>query len=359
MELLKEDNKKMWDTFTNKEDNIPPQYLIKWKNVIEKTYKNCQAYYYLNIKEEIKSVFPFFLIKSRIFGNKLISQPFSDFGGPKGEFDKKFLLEVIKDIKGKFKGQITHIELRLNNFSEEYPEIEKLLFEQGFKKESGNKHQFILRLTNEENLWNTFDRITRKGIKKAKKSELELKDITNEKELKRFYKLYLKNMKKFGSPQHSYSFFLNLLKYLKDNFKGINCYKKEKLIASLISFYTKDYMCAAYNSSEHEYLKYQPNDLLHWEMIRWAIQKGIKYFDFEECEIDAKKGTHAAGLYRFKAKWKGELYERPYFYYYFKKRKRDYIKKKNNLKKYRSVWSKLPFPIIKLIGPKICSELGV
>ena len=322
---------------------------------IEKSYKNCVSRYFLNKKNNnIDIIFPFFLIKSKIFGNRLISLPFIDFGGTIGKIDNKFLKEALNYIKKN--ENVSKIEIRLNDFVEDYKKIEKNLINSGFKKEF-KKNQFILQLRDEEELWNNFNRITKKGIKKAKKSNLQLKEINNEKELKLFYKLYFNNMKNFGAPQHSYNFFNNLMN-MKKEFKGLNCYKEGELIGSLIILYTKDYAYAAYNVSNRKFLIYQPNDLIHWEIIKWCIKKRIKYFDFGQCDANSKEGTHDYGIYKFKRKWGGRLYNRYYFYYGFdKKDKIKSVKKKRDLLK--EIWSKLPYPLIKIIGPKIASQLGI
>jgi lipid II:glycine glycyltransferase (peptidoglycan interpeptide bridge formation enzyme) len=209
-------------------------------------------------------------------------------------------------------------------------------------------------------LFDKFSRITRKGIKKAEKSGLEMKDINNKPELDSFYGLYVKKMRDFGTPQHSYDFFDNFLKNFRDNLKGLNCYKDGKLISSLIVFYSKDYMYAAYNFSESQFLVYQPNDLLHWEVIKWAIKRGIKFFDIGQCDANAEEGTHAAGIYRFKSKWGAELYDKSYFYL-------DLSEKSNKIgeesgsgyKKAIGIWKKIPLPIVKKIGPIIASQLAL
>lgn len=359
MEILNENNGQLWESFISKQDKIFPQHILNWQSMIKNSYKNCKPMYYIKTKDSrVQVVFPFFLVESKIFGNRVISQPFIDFGGPLGEFDGEFIQSLIKDVKEKVGDNLKHIEIRLSNFIPNYEKIEEILTNEGFKKDL-KRHQFILKLEDEKTLWDNFSRITRKGIKKAKKSKLIMKGIRDEKELKAFYELYLKNMKNFGTPQHSYDFFLNIFNIMKDNFMGLNCYKEGKLIGSLIVFHSKNYMYAAYNFSEHDYLIYQPNDLLYWEMIIWAIKNNIKYFDFGQCEVNAEEGSRAAGIYKFKSKWKGMLYERPYFYYSFGDEKRKNSEEKEKYKKMIKIWRTLPIILIKKIGPKLASELAL
>jgi len=354
---LNEENNKLWNEFVNKNKNSRFYHSLKFKETIEKTYKNCKAEYYLLINNNVKAIFPFFIVKSKLMGNRLISLPFIDNGGFLGEYkkeDTKTLIEELKKID-----DLKYIEIRLNSFMENFENDKKILLKLGFNEEK-SKNQIILELRNKDVLWECFDRITRKGIKKAEKSKLKIREIKNEEEIKMFYKLYLKNMKNFGAPQHSYKYFSNLFRFLKKEFKGLNCYKDKKLIASLIVLFSKNHIHAAYNSSDNRYLIYQPNDLLHWEIIKWAYKNNIKYFDMGQCEANAEKGTHAEGIYRFKKKWLGEVYQRDYFYYYFdEKDEKKTEKDKDRLKRFRNIWKRLPSLIIKIIGPKIASQLGI
>ena len=62
MEILNENNKKLWEDFILKKEDIAPQHLIEWKDAIEKSYKNCKSHYYLNVKQGgIRTIFPLFL----------------------------------------------------------------------------------------------------------------------------------------------------------------------------------------------------------------------------------------------------------------------------------------------------------
>ena len=239
---------------------------------------------------------------------------------------------------------------------EDYEKMEIILVNNGFKK-NPKKNQFILRLESEEKIWENFSRITRKGIKKAKKSGLQIKEINSEKELKSFYDLYLNNMKSFGTPQHGYNLFRNLMN-MEEGFKGLNCYKDNRLIGSLIILYSRDYAYAAYNASDREFLIYQPNDLVHWEIIRFCIKNGLKYFDFGQCDANAKEGTHDYGIYNFKKKWMGKLHNKYYFSHDFGKKDiiEDAKKERGFLTK---SWTKLPSLLTKTIGPKIASELAL
>lgn len=363
MEILNNENIGQWKNFTEKQIGLPFQQTLEWKKIIEKTYPNCTPIYFFNKKNnEINSLFPFFLVKSRLFGDRIISLPFIDFCGPRGGFDENFLKEIIKYFKENFKDKLNYVEIRLNESVQDYGKIEELLIKENFQKVLG-RQQFVLNLENEseENLWKNFEHDTRKAIRKALKSDLIVKEVLNEDDLDDFYNFYALSMRNFGTPQHSKDFFINFLIYGRDNFKLLKCYKNNKLISFLMVFYNKDNVYAAYNFSDKDFLMYQPNDLLYWEIIKWALKNKMKFFDLGQVEANAPENSHAAGIYRFKKKWLAKLYERPYFCLYFDEKKENerVNDKKSRYEKAITIWKKTPMSLIKTVGPKLCAQLGV
>ena len=52
-----------------------------WRNVVEKTYKHKPIYLMAKEDSEIKGALPLFLMRSWVFGKKLVSVPFALYGG--------------------------------------------------------------------------------------------------------------------------------------------------------------------------------------------------------------------------------------------------------------------------------------
>lgn len=351
VEVLKVDekSKKEWNKFVNKR-NSRFQHLIGFKKVLEKSYNSCEGeYYYLkDSKKKVKIIFPFIFLKSKLFGNRSISLPFLDVGGFLGNYDIKILKQIIKKLKGE------KIEIRLNASMKDFDKEKKMLKKEGFG-EVGGRQQFIIKLTSEEDMWKRFHKHTRNDIRKAMKSGLKIIEINNFLEIKRFYSLYLREMKKFGTPQHSQKFFSNLFGEMAENIIGFNCYKNKLLIGSIIIFYHNKRGYISFNVSNVKYRNFRPNDFLYWETIKWALNDNMRELDMGQVESDAPEDSRAKGLYKFKQKWLGKLYDRVYFVHPVQKEDNF---EKNKLKKLRKIWSKLPLFIVKIIGPKICSELG-
>jgi hypothetical protein len=70
---LKREDEKAWDSYVLKSSTSTFYHQIGWRNVVEKTYKHKSVY--LIAKEEE------FLMRSMLFGKKLVSVPFGPYGG--------------------------------------------------------------------------------------------------------------------------------------------------------------------------------------------------------------------------------------------------------------------------------------
>ena len=121
--------------------------------------------------------------------------------------------------------------------------------------------------------------------------------------------------------------------------------------------YKNKYGYIAFNVSNSKYRECRPNDLLYWEMLKWSIKKGIQYVDLGQIEKETSD-KRALGLYKFKRKWLGTVYDRIYFYRNQGNKTKE-GEKKDKLKKLRKIWSNLPLFLIKKIGPEIASQLAI
>jgi len=310
-------------------------YQKVFPQILEKAYSSC--------KDISTNKIPLVKLSSIILGEKIIALPFLDIIDI--EDDKKEIREITKN-EG-------NIEIRLSESNPKLRLLEKIFLDYGFKKNIARGH-IISELTTQEDFWKRFHKHTRNDIRKAEKSELKIKKINSIWELKEFYKLYFRQMKSFGTPQHSFKFFRNCFEIMGRDFFGLNCYKEHKLIGSIILFLENNYAYVSFSVSNYKFRNFRPNDLLYWESLKWCFDNSIKYFDIGQIDLNPEKGTRAEALLKFKKKWLGKEYKKIYFTRGF-----EYSQsKKDSLKKFRKIGKILPNFIIKIIGPKICSQLG-
>lgn len=338
---LEEANAK-WDEFLFKNHHLV-FHIPEWKKFIESAFSTRVEYIAAEENDKIEFILPIGLVKSSLFGNRLISMPYLEYGGFAG--NPKHIKEVIEYIKQNY-SNYDYLQIR-----ESVPE--KYLIENGFKKSEDAK-RFVLTLEDHKILWEKLHKMKRKAVRHAQSMNVTVKDIPVE-QLDELYSLYLDNMKRFGSPPYSKKYFESFYEHILKNNMGkcLGAYLDNKLIAFLLGFTYQNRVHITTSVSYTNYLDCRPNDILHWEFIKWASENNFKVFDFGI----VKENT---GHYSFKEKWNTEL--KPLNNYYLFLRKNEITNLDHTSSKYKtleSIWNKMPNFLANSFGPKIREGLGI
>src|SRR5262249_20417165 len=89
------------------------------------------------------------------------------------------------------------------------------------------------------------------------------------------------------------------------------------------------------------------NNFMYYEVMRRAIEDGLKHFDFGRSKL-------GSGSYAFKTTW--NMRERPLPYRFFLVRRKslpNFSPANPKFKLAISLWRSLPFPVTKVVGPAI------
>src|SRR5260370_42056241 len=98
VELAK--HRELWDGYVEIAAPDSLYHYWVWREVIEETFGH-RAYYLTAVEDgRIRGVLPLFLIRSRLFGNFLVSIPFFSYGGVIGDSKeaRETLLEAAVDL---------------------------------------------------------------------------------------------------------------------------------------------------------------------------------------------------------------------------------------------------------------------
>jgi hypothetical protein len=154
-----------------------------------------------------------------------------------------------------------------------------------------------------------------------------------------FYSVYSRNMLRLGSPVLPKKLFSNILDGYTDGDASIFCVYKDKApvgVAFLMSY--MGFFENTWFSTIHEYNKLFPAQLLHVEMIRFALKQEGHTYSFG-------RSTSGSGVHEFKRRWKTE--ETTIFWNYDKPLKLD-LRKAEYLSR---IWSLLPLTLANWLGP--------
>jgi hypothetical protein len=166
------------------------------------------------------------------------------------------------------------------------------------------KHYYAtLPLREPTQLWrDSLTNEARKGVNRALKEGLQVEikrgaaAVENE-----FFCLYFSSMKRLGVPPHARQFFLSLADGLKERLVASWVRRGKETVAVLLGGISGCRVHIFTIVSEPRAWSYRPNDLAHWELIRWAHGAGLQIFDFGSARY--------TGQIQFKKKWGASLNE--------------------------------------------------
>lgn len=331
-----------WEKIVDKSEEGKIYHLKKWGRLLENIHGHQLVYL-----EEEEGVFPLALVKSFIFGDRLISLPFADYGGPctlNLSDAKKLILRADKEAH---KLKVDFLEIRSPD-----KKYFSLFEDQGFIKRENDYLSFIVDISQDlETIRKKIGMKNRNKIRRAEAGGVSVKEVENEIDLKLFYKLYLKTMKRLGSPPQPYSFFKYIFKeFWPKNVLILLAVLKGKIIAGGLFFINKETIHHAYSCYFKKGFFPGSNNLINWQAIRIAKNKKLKYFDLGRTRPNA-------GNIIFKKGWGGKEIYQPYFYKFYKKelKKRQEIK----YKKLSDIWARfLPEFMANKIGPWLIKQIG-
>lgn len=334
---IKNSDEKAWDEYVYKSNNSTFYHQLGWRNVIKKTYGHKPIYIISKENEAIRGILPLFLMKSKIFGNKLVSVPFAPYGGVNADNKtiEKALIEEAKRIAEKY--NVNYLELRQFDTKE----TELVSYDAYFTS--------ILNLEKDPMIiWNKCRKSMRRYVKQAIENNLQI--IKNSKNIEEFYNLYSRNMHALGTPPHSYTFFENLLIEFPRYTNIVTVNHINNPIAAIFLLNFKDTIIYGWGASLEEYLKLSPNYLLFWDTIKCGCEIGYKFFDFGRSQLNT-------GVYLFKIGWGAEPKQLYYQYYLIKNHIVDTSQSNPKRQMFAKVWKKIPLPIANKLGVKIRRNL--
>jgi FemAB-related protein (PEP-CTERM system-associated) len=337
IELLKNEDIEKWQEYVKECPESNLFHDIRWKDVIEKTFRYESKYLVAKEGEKIIGILPSFLIKKPIFGNKLVSLPFLTEAGiiaDDEETEKEIIKEAIKITK---ENNAKYLEIRQENKIDLNLEKKDIYY------------NMILKLDkNPEIIWKKIDKKARNSTRKAIKSGIK----TREGNVNEFYKVFQRNMRDLGTPVDKFSFFKNIIEIFPNQTKILVAEHKNKVIGALFLFIFKDVVKSEWASSYKEYRTLCPNNLLYWTAIEECCKKGFNYFNFG-------RSVENEGTYFFKKEFTSEP-KRLYYRYYLNKAKKVPDTSKINPKRriFTTIWKRVPLQIANAIGPWVREKVA-
>lgn len=328
-----------WDDFVETCQSASFFHRAGWKKVIEESFGHDCYFLYAEKDGELRGVLPLVHVRSRLFGNALISNAFCVYGGAAaldGEAQSALYAEAeaLADSL-----RVDYLELRLKSpVHADWARKDDLYVT--FRK--------IMDPDPEKNLA-AIPRKQRAMVRKGLKSGLvgELDETTD-----RLHGIYAESVRNLGTPVFSRKYFRMLKQVFGDSCEISIIAHEGRPVAGVMSFYFRDEVIPYYGGGTSSDRKLAINDFMYWDLMRRSCEAGYRIFDFGR----SKRGT---GAFDFKKHWGFEPEPLVHEYKLLGVNALPEINPTNpKYSLFIAAWRKLPLPVANAIGPFISRNLG-
>ena len=332
-----------WDRFVESMPLGTFFHRAGWAKVIETAFGHPTYFSFTERDGMITGVLPLGRVKTMLFGDTLISNPFCVYGGPLAA-DAESEAALIAHAESllvrtgaralEFRHQVTQDEALTANWIEQ-PDLYVT-----FRKPIEADHERNMK---------AIPRKQRAMVRKAIQNGLTSSANRNADAL---HRIYAESVHNLGTPVFSRRYFQILMEVFGYSADIVTVLDNEMPIASVMNFYFRDQVLPYYGGGTVAARSRAGNDFLYWETMRRAADRGCRLFDFGR----SKLGT---GAYSFKHNWG---FAPAKLHYRFRLKPGASIPDHNPLNpKYRmfiAAWKRLPLPVANAVGPFIVRGLG-
>ena len=299
-----------------------------------------RAYYFVAKDKDrcIVGVLPLIRLKSRLFGDFLVSMPYFNYGGAVADhplIEHKLINAANEHAR---RTGISYIEYRDSIPRDDLPARTE-------------KVNMVLSLPHDpDRLWNGFSSKLRAQIKRPQRERHTIL-FGGMECLEDFYTVFSRNMRDLGTPVYSKKFFRNILHAFPGESRIIIIHLNARPVAAGFLMSHGNRLEIPWASTIRDINHTSINMLLYWETLKWAILKRYSHFDFGRSSRDS-------GTFRFKQQW-GAVPVQLYWHYWLGDNT-DMPSLSPSNPKFAlmiKIWKQLPITVTRWLGPMIVKNL--
>ena len=282
IKTLDAENYSRWDDFVQASKDATFFHQSGWKDVIAKAFGHKTYFLYVETDGQITGILPLVHINSLLFGNNLVSIAPCVYGGIVAS-DEQSYRELDKEAC-RLAEELGVDCLEMRNRVQKTPERPHKDLYVSFRKDlDSDVEKNFLAIPRKQRA------MVRKGIEAGLTSVIDAN-------IDRIYRAYSESVRNLGTPVFSKKYFQTLKDVFTEQCEVLTVEHNGQLVASVMSFYFKDEVLPYYGGGTDLARELKGNDFMYWEVMRRAVAKGVKVFDYGRSKI----GT---GSYSFKKNW--------------------------------------------------------
>jgi FemAB-related protein (PEP-CTERM system-associated) len=327
------------DAFIDVQQESTPFHRTAWSVAIEKACKAKAHYLVAEGASGIAGILPLHEVRSRLFGNALVSAGFAVDGGLLGE--EAGLISAMMALAHQTGCGTAELRGGAMPLAD-------------WKIDDTTYLGFVRRLAeNDEAQLQAIPRKQRAEVRRALGFGLDVEIGRGARDLGAHYRVYAESVRNLGTPVFPRALFAEVLSAFGDDADILTVSHKGRPLASVLSLYHKGTIFPYWGGGVADARTWRANDMMYYALMLHARRdKGCTHFDFGR----SKAGTGPAA---FKKNWG---FEGAALRYAKCSADGQPVRDVNPLNpKYRlqvAAWQKLPLPIANLLGPWISRGLG-
>jgi FemAB-related protein (PEP-CTERM system-associated) len=331
-------DQRAWDAYVSAA--VPDRLYHRWDwlEVIEQTFGHKSFRLVAVQNGTIRGVLPLTSMRSRLFGNFLVSIPFFTYGGviAATEESRNALLcsavQLAKNIGA------NHIELRQGDCPT------------GWRQTTSKVTMEIPLPTTVEEYLTQLSSSRRKRIRYCLKSGLHA-EWSGREGLPAFYKLFALNMRNLGTPVYPLRFFENQICRFRERIRILTLWDQNEAVAAGFVTSHGTTLELPWAASLSDYQKKDLSLVMYWRLIEKAITEGYHGLDLGRC-------SRGSGSWEFKRHW--NPIERPLHWYYWLNAGASIPEFRADNPKFKiatGLWKRLPLAVANGLGPHIVRSI--
>lgn len=334
-----------WDAFVAASPTATFFHRGAWAEVFRAAFGHTPHYLMAEQDGAVAGVLPLVHVKTRLFGNSLMSSPFCVYGGP---------LAISREASLALEAHAAELMQRTGAAVTEFRPLHPL--PEGWLTEGDWQTRGDLYATFRKPI-GTDDDANMKAIPRKQRAMVRkgldrglVSTVTDG--VDGLHAIYAESVRNLGTPVFSRRYFRILAEAFRGDMDVVTVLDAGTPVSAVLNFYDRDEVLPYYGGGTAAARSSFANDFMYWEVMRRAAARGSRMFDFGR----SKAGT---GAFSFKKNWGFTPLPLQYRY---RLQPGATIPDHNPLNpKYRlfiAAWKRLPLPVANLVGPHIVRGIG-
>ena len=324
-----------WDAYVRAHPQGSLYHTTRWRDVVRQAFGKEAVYLVArDALGRVRGVLPLVRQRSRVFGDRLVSLPYCNHGGPRA--DAGTVAAALYSAAAEQRRIVGAARLEIRDCQPRelgWPErTDKVLMTRPLPRDP-------------DALDSALGAKLRAQVKRCRRERPEVRHGGAEL-LADFYTVFARNMRDLGTPVYPRRWFEAVAAGFgpETHIVVVKLHGRPAAAALLLKW--RDTVEIPWAASLREHAREAPNMLLYREALGWAVEQGAAHFDFG-------RSTRDEGTYRFKVQWGAQ----PATQYWYEEGAGAGERGRGRRERLAAAWRRLPLWLANRIGPRITADL--